>query len=99
MKTYFFYYPSAVNLPVRLGYFIGLVIIILIDCGIALKEVPLSPCSKAVSIVALESRVDRGSNAIPVHPITSGSLKLPVWFIREAEETLENKIRGPQDRQ
>ena len=44
-------------------------------------------------------RVDRESNAIPVHPITAGSAKLPDWLIREAEETLENNIRGPQERQ
>ena len=40
-------------------------------------------------------RVDRGSNAIPVHPIIAGSAKLPDWLSREAEETLENNIRGP----
>ena len=44
--------------------------IILIDCGIALNEVPLNPGLKAVPIVAHES-VDRESNAIPVHPITT----------------------------
>ena len=47
-------------------------LIILIDCGIALKEVPLSWGKEAVFIVAHES-VDRESNAIPVHPITAGS--------------------------
>ena len=40
-------------------------------------------------------RVDRGSNAIPVHPITAGSAELPDWLIREAEETLEINIRSP----
>ena len=40
-------------------------------------------------------RVDYESNATPVHPITAGSAKLPDWLIREAEETLENNIRGP----
>ena len=40
-------------------------------------------------------RVNRGSNAIPVYQITAGSAKLPDWLIREAEETLENNIRGP----
>ena len=43
-------------------------------------------------------RVDRESNAIPVHPINAGSAKLPDWLNREAEETLENKIRGPHER-
>ena len=57
--------------------------IILIDCGIALKEVPLTP---------------GGSNAITVHPITAGSAKLRDWLIMEAEETLENNIKGPQER-
>ena len=38
-------------------------------------------------------RVDRGSNAIPEHPITAGSAKLPDLLIREAEETMENNIR------
>ena len=66
-----------------------------IECEIALKKVLLTPGSKAVSIVAHES-VDRESNAIPVHPITAGSAKLPDWQIRESEETLENNIRGPQ---
>ena len=32
-----------------------IILIILIDCGIALKEVPLSPDSEAVSIVAHDS--------------------------------------------
>ena len=68
--------------------------IILIDCGISLNEDPLTPGQEAVPIVAQES-VDRGSNAIPVHPITAGSAKLPNWLIREAEETLQNNIRGP----
>ena len=44
-------------------------------------------------------RVDCESNTIPVHPITAGSAKLPDWLIREAEEFLENNIRGPQERQ
>ena len=64
--------------------------IILIDCGIAPKEVLLTPGSEAMSIV-----VNCGNNAIFVHPITAGSAKLPGWLIREAEETLENNIRGP----
>ena len=34
--------------------------------------------------------VDRDSNAIPVHPITAGSAKLPDSLIKEAEETLYN---------
>ena len=42
------------------------------------------------------NRVDRGSNAIPAHQTTAGSAKLPDWLIREAEETLENNIRGLQ---
>ena len=42
-----------------------------------------------MSIVACES------NATPVHPNTAGSAKLQDWLIREAEETLENNIRGP----
>ena len=70
-------------------------LIILIDCGITPKEVPLTPGSEAVSIVAHES-VDRGSNVISVHPITAGSAKLPDWLIRKAEETFENNIKGPQ---
>ena len=40
-------------------------------------------------------RVDRESNAIPAHLITPGSAKLKDWLTREAEETLENNIRGP----
>ena len=44
-------------------------------------------------------RVDRGSYAIPVHPITAASAKLPDSLIMEAEETLENNIKGPQERQ
>ena len=44
-------------------------------------------------------RVDRGSNAIPIHPIIASSAQLPDWLVMEAEETLENKIRGPQERQ
>ena len=56
-------------------------------------EVPLTPGSEAVSIV------DRGSNANPVHTINAGSSKLPDWQISEAEETLENKIRGPYETQ
>ena len=71
--------------------------IILIDCGIALKEVPLTLDSEAVSIVAHES-VDRRSNAIPVHSITAGTAKLPDWQIMEAEGTLGNNIRGPTRR-
>ena len=44
-------------------------LIILINCEIALKEeIPLTSGSEAVSIGAYES-VDRGGNAIPVHPI------------------------------
>ena len=39
-------------------------LIILIDCGFALKKVPLTSGSEAVSIIAHES-VDHGSNAIP----------------------------------
>ena len=35
----------------------------------------------------------------PVHPITAGSAKLPVWLIKEAEETLENNRRGRLERQ
>ena len=61
-----------------------------------MKEVPLTPGPEAVSIVAHESRVDRESNPVPVHPITTGSAKLPDWLIKEAEETLENNIRDPQ---
>ena len=54
-------------------------LIIFIECGIALKEVRLTPRSEAVSIVAHES-VDRGSFAILIHPITAGSAKsLPDW--------------------
>ena len=41
------------------------------------------------------SQVDRESNAIPVHPITAGSVKLPDWLVREAEESLEYNVRGP----
>ena len=44
-------------------------------------------------------RVDRGSNAIPVHSITAGSANFPDWQIRKAEEILENNIKGPQERQ
>ena len=73
--------------------------VMLIICGIALEEVPLTQGSEAVSIVAHESRVDGGSNAIPVHLITAGSAKPPDWLIKEAEETIENNIRGPQERQ
>ena len=40
-------------------------------------------------------RVDSEINAFPVHSITAGSAKLPDWLITEAEETLENNIRGP----
>ena len=69
-------------------------LIILIDCGIALKDVPLTPGSEAVSIVAHET-VARGSSAIPVHPIPPGSSKLPAWLIRETEKTLKNNITGP----
>ena len=43
-------------------------------------------------IILVDCGVDRGSNAIPVYPI---SAKLPECLIREAEETLENNIRGP----
>ena len=46
-----------------------------------------------MSIVACELRVECESNAIPVHPITAGSAKLPDWVIREAEETFESNIR------
>ena len=67
---------------------VSYVIIILIDCGIALKDVPLTPGPEAVSIVAHQSRLDRGSKAIPAHPTTAGSIKLTDWQIREAEETL-----------
>ena len=67
---------------------------IILDCEIALKEVPLAPGAKAVSIVTHQS-VDHGSNAIHVNPITASSVKLPDWLIRQAEETLENNIRGP----
>ena len=69
-------------------------LIILIDCEFTLMEVPLSPGSEAVSIVAHESRVDRRGNAIPVHPITGNSAKLPDWLIREAEEPMKNNIKG-----
>ena len=62
--------------------------IILIDCEIALTEVPLTPSSEAVSIVAHES-VDRESNAITVHPITAVCAKLPDWLVRKGEETLQ----------
>ena len=72
-----------------------IITIILIYCVIALKEVPLTPGPEAVSIVAYQSRVYRESNAIPVHPNTAGSAKLSEWLIREAEENLENNIRGP----
>ena len=44
--------------------------------------------------LAHESRVDCGSNAIPVHHITAISAKLHNWLIREAEETFENNIRS-----
>ena len=49
-----------------------------------MKEVPLTPGSEAVSILAYES-VDRVSNAIPVHPITAGSAKLPDCLIMVLE--------------
>ena len=42
---------------------------------------------------------DCESNATPVHLITVGSAKPPDWLIREAEETSENNIRSPQERQ
>ena len=70
-----------------------MLLIILIDCRIALKEVPLPRARKHNVHCRPPVRVDRGSNAIPVHPITAGSGKLPNWLIREAEETLENNIR------
>ena len=73
--------------------------IILIDCRIALNEVPLTPGSESVSNVAHESKADSVSNAIPVHPITAGSAKLSDWLIREAEKTYEKNLRGPQERQ
>ena len=66
-----------------LHHFLSLVY--LIDCGIA-------HC-------ILWVRVDCESNAIPVHPITAGLAKMPDWLIMEAEETLENNIRGLQERQ
>ena len=47
-----------------------------------MKEVPLTPGSESVSIVAIVSEVDRVINVIPVHPITAGSAKLPDWLIR-----------------
>ena len=67
-------------------------LIILLDCGIDLTEVPPTP--EAVSIVAHHS-VDHGRYATPVHPITAGSAKLPDWLIKEAEETSGNNIRDP----
>ena len=47
-----------------------------------------------MSIVAPRVTVDRGSNEIPVHPITAGCAKLPDWLIMDVEEALEN-IRSP----
>ena len=64
------------------------------DSGIALKEIPLTPGSEAVSTIAHDS-VDRRSDAICVHLITACSEKLPDWLIREPEESFENNIRGP----
>ena len=49
-----------------------------------------------IRLVANPEREDRGSDAIPVHPITTVSAKLQDWLIREAEETLENNIREPK---
>ena len=69
-------------------------LLIILIVGITLKEVPLILGTEAMSIVVHES-VNRESNAIPVHPIIAGSEKLPDWLIREAEEILENNIRGP----
>ena len=80
-------------------------LIILIDCGIALKEVPLTPGPEVVSIVAHESeyisreQCNPCTSPIPVHPITAGSAKLQYWLIRKAEETLENNLSSPQERQ
>ena len=71
----------------------------LIDCGIALNEVPLTPGSEAGFHCSLRVRVDCESNATPMHPIAASSAKLPDWLIWEAEKTLENNIRGPQERQ
>ena len=71
----------------------ALLLIILIDCGIALKEVPLTPDTE--SGVHCSPPVDCESNAILVRLITAGSVKLLDWLIREAEETVENNIRGP----
>ena len=68
--------------------------IIFIVCGIALKEILLTPGPEAVSIVAHQSEY-RGRNAIPVHPINAGSAKLPDLLIKETEQTLENNTRGP----
>ena len=62
-------------------------LIISINCEIALKEVPLTPGSEAVSIIA-----------IPVYPITTGSARMQYCQVREAEEPLENNIRGPYER-
>ena len=75
-----------------------IIIIILIDCGIALKEVP-NPGPGSGVHCGPWVRVDRESNAIPVHPITAGGAKLPDWLIREVEETSENNRRGPQEKQ
>ena len=61
----------------------------LIDCGIALKEIPLTLGTEAVSIYF-----------IPCNHCTSHYrklCKLQDWPIREAEETLKNNIRGPQE--
>ena len=50
--------------------FLRTFISILIDCRIALKEVPSTPDPEAMFIVVPQVIVDRESNAIPVHPIT-----------------------------
>ena len=72
------------------------------NCGIALKEVLLTVSNPGLGIgvhCGQPVRVDRGSNEIPVHSIIAGSAKLSDWLIREAEETLENNIMGPQESQ
>ena len=50
---------------------------ILIDFGIVLKEVLLTPGLGSGVHCRPRVRVNRRSNAIPVHPITTGSAKLP----------------------
>ena len=58
------------------------------DSKFELRDCMLKPRGECCSVVGLAYvipvvRVDRGSNAIPVHPITAGSVKLPDWLIKE----------------